>query len=155
MTLLVQKYGGTSVESVDQIKAVAQRVSQTKDAGIDVVMVLSAMGDATDRLADLARSATHKPKGRELDSLLATGEQVSVALMSMVLNSMGCSATSYTGSQVRILTDGAHGKARIQKVETEKLRADLDADRVPVVAGFQGVDESGNTTTIGQPRRKA
>lgn len=150
MTLLVQKFGGSSLGSVKMIERAAERVAGDRRDGHDVVVVLSAMGDATDRLMDLAQAVTNSPNGRELDALLATGEQVSTALFSLALTRLGQSARSYTGSQVRILTDGVHGKARIREVDTERLQSDLSQGTVPVVAGFQGVDEEGNITTIGR-----
>ena len=148
--LIVQKYGGTSVGSLDLIKRVAARVHAARRDGTRVIVVVSAMGDSTDRLVDLAKGICTDPIGREMDVLLATGEQVSVALLCMALHSIGCAARSYTGAQVRVLTSDAHTRARILDVDTERLRADLDQDIVPVVAGFQGVDESGNITTIGR-----
>jgi aspartate kinase len=150
MTLIIQKYGGTSVGSLDLIKRVAQRVHDSRRNGTHIVVVVSAMGDSTDRLADLAKGICSEPVAREMDVLLATGEQVSIALLCMALHSIGCEARSYTGGQVRVLTSNAHTRARILGVDTERLRADLDQDIVPVVAGFQGVDESGNITTIGR-----
>ena len=150
MALIVQKYGGTSVGSLDLIKRVAARVHAARQDGTRIVVVVSAMGDSTDRLVDLARGICNEPLAREMDVLLATGEQVSIALLCMALHSIGCAARSYTGAQVRMLTSGAHTRARILDVDTQRLRADLEQDIVPVVAGFQGVDESGNITTIGR-----
>ncbi len=150
MALLVQKFGGSSLGSVAMIDRAAERVIDDRHKGNDVVVVLSAMGDATDRLMDLARSVTDKPNSRELDALLATGEQVSTALFSLALQNHGQPARSYTGGQVRIVTNDIHGKARIREVDTENLRADLSGGTVPVVAGFQGVDDSGSVTTIGR-----
>ncbi len=150
MALIVQKYGGTSVGSLDLIKRVAERVHAARCDGTHLVVVVSAMGDSTDRLVDLARGICSDPAAREMDVLLATGEQVSIALLCMALDSIGCAARSYTGAQVRVLTSGAHTRARILGVDTERLHADLDQGVVPVVAGFQGVDESGNITTIGR-----
>jgi aspartate kinase len=148
--LIVQKYGGTSVASLELIKRVAARVHAARRDGTQIVVVVSAMGDSTDRLVDLARGICNEPIAREMDVLLATGEQVSVALLCMALQSIGCAARSYTGHQVRVLTSDTHTRARILDVDTQRLRADLDHDVVPVVAGFQGVDESGNITTIGR-----
>ncbi|MGH8497152.1 MAG: aspartate kinase [Gammaproteobacteria bacterium] len=150
MALLVQKYGGSSVGSVELIRRVAERVVRTREQGHDVVVVLSAMGDATDRLLDLARELGEHPSGRELDVLLATGEQVSVALMCMALAQCGCRAKSFTGGQVRILTDGAFNDARIRQVDSGPIAGELGSGCVPVVAGFQGVDDAGNVTTIGR-----
>jgi aspartate kinase len=148
--LIVQKYGGTSVGSLDLIGRVAERVHAARTSGIDLVVVVSAMGDSTDRLVDLARGLCDEPLPRELDVLLATGEQVSIALLCIALQRRGCQARSYTGSQVRIVTSGVHTRARIEAVETERLRADLARGVIPVVAGFQGVDATGNITTIGR-----
>ncbi len=150
MPLIVQKYGGTSVGSLDLIRRVAARVKAAQSDGTDVVVVVSAMGDSTDRLVDLARGLCAEPDPREMDVLLSTGEQVSMALLCIELRNQGCEARSYTGSQVRIVTTGMHSRARIQKVETDRLRADIARGVVPVVAGFQGMDESGNITTIGR-----
>ncbi|HSD74025.1 MAG TPA: aspartate kinase [Steroidobacteraceae bacterium] len=150
MPLIVQKYGGTSVGSLDLIKRVAARVHAAQRDGTHIVVVISAMGDSTDRLVDLAKGICSEPIAREMDVLLATGEQVSIALLCMALHSIGCAARSYTGAQVRVLTSDAHTRARILDVDTTRLRADLDQGIVPVIAGFQGVDESGNITTIGR-----
>ncbi|HZF26294.1 MAG TPA: aspartate kinase [Steroidobacteraceae bacterium] len=150
MALIVQKYGGTSVGSLELIRRVAERVHERCLEGTQVVVVVSAMGDSTDRLVDLARGICDEPDAREMDVLLATGEQVSIALLCMALRARGCAARSYTGSQVRMLTSNVHGRARIEDVETERLRADLNAGFVPVVAGFQGVDAAGDITTIGR-----
>ncbi len=150
MALIVQKYGGTSVGTIDRIENVAEKVSRTRDAGNSVVVVVSAMSGETNRLLDLARGIDQNPTQREMDVLVSTGEQVTIALLSMALTKRGCPARSYTGGQVKILTDSAHTKARILDIETERMRADLDAGRVLVVAGFQGVDEGGNITTLGR-----
>ncbi|MBS0614920.1 MAG: aspartate kinase [Proteobacteria bacterium] len=150
MALIVQKYGGTSVGSLALIHNVAAQVARVHARGDGIVVVASAMGDETDRLLDLARALIPHPEPRELDALLATGEQVSVALLAMVLCSMDIPARSYTGAQVRVRTSAVHGKARIEGIDTERLRADLQAGRVPVVAGFQGVSEHGDITTIGR-----
>mgnify|MGYP001310119759 FL=1 len=153
MSLIVQKFGGTSVGSIERIENVARKVISTKAQGNDVIVVVSAMAGETDRLKALAdevgadSSSDHQ---REIDVLLSTGEQVSIALLSMMLKKLGCRARSYTGGQIRILTDGAHTKARIQEIDTEKIGSDLAADKVVVVAGFQGVDSSGNITTFGR-----
>ncbi|MEP7246638.1 MAG: aspartate kinase [Gammaproteobacteria bacterium] len=150
MTLLVQKYGGTSVGSVALIQRVAARVSAVRERGDQIVVVVSAMGDSTDRLVDLAKEISAEPSPREMDVLLSTGEQVSVALLAMALNARGVPARSFIGSQVRVLTTSVHSRARIVDVETSRLRAALDEGVVPVVAGFQGVDADGNVTTIGR-----
>jgi aspartate kinase len=150
MALIVQKYGGTSVGSPERIQAVAQRVKGWRDRGDQVVVVVSAMSGETDRLIGLARSIQQRPVPRELDVLLSTGEQVTIALLSMALDEMGCPARSYTGAQVHVLTDSAHNKARIRDIDGARVKADLDAGRVVVVAGFQGVDEQGNITTLGR-----
>ena len=150
MALIVQKYGGTSVGTVDRIKAVARRIIDYKAQGHDMVVVVSAMSGETNRLIELASQITPNPPVRECDVLVSTGEQVTIALLSMALNSMGQPARSYTGSQVNIVTDDAHTKARIKRIEDKKIRDDLHDGRVVVVAGFQGVDEKGNITTLGR-----
>lgn len=150
MALIVQKYGGTSVADLDRIECVAQRVKATREAGNDVVVVLSAMGGETDRLLEMARQVSGKPAKRELDVLLSTGEQVSIALLCMCLAAKGCAARSFTGGQARIRTDASHTKARIQGIDVDALREALARSHVAVVAGFQGVDEAGNITTLGR-----
>lgn len=150
MALIVQKYGGTSVGSPERIKNVAQRVARFQRQGHQVVVVVSAMSGETNRLIDLARQMQGQPDPRELDVLVSTGEQVTIALLAMGLMELGLQARSYTGGQVRILTDNAHTKARILDIDADKMRGDLDAGHVVVVAGFQGVDEAGNITTLGR-----
>lgn len=150
MSLIVQKYGGTSVGSVERINAVAKRVQGWRERGHQVVVVVSAMSGETDRLIGLAKAIQDQPAPRELDVLLSTGEQVTIALLSMALDAIDCPVRSFTGGQVRILTDSAHNKARIRDIDGARIRADLDAGRVVVVAGFQGVDEHGNITTLGR-----
>lgn len=150
MALIVQKYGGTSVGSVERIQNVAQRVKRWRERGDQVVVVVSAMSGETDRLIGLAKAIQERPLPRELDVLLSTGEQVTIALLAMALDQAGCPARSYTGAQVQILTDSAHNKARIREIEEANIRADLEAGNVVVVAGFQGVDEDGNITTLGR-----
>lgn len=150
MSLIVQKYGGTSVGTAERIQAVADKVIGFRKNGHDVVVVVSAMSGETNRLIGLASQMQDKPDARELDVLVSTGEQVTIALLCMALKERGQDARSYTGSQVRILTDDAHTKARIQHIDDENIRADLNAGRVVVVAGFQGVDEAGNITTLGR-----
>ena len=150
MALIVQKYGGTSVGSLELIHKVAARVAAVRERGDRVVVAVSAMGDATDRLVDMARALCPAPDPRELDALLATGEQVSIALLAMALRARGVPARSYTGAQVAIRTTGVHGRARIEEVQTEALGRALDEGVVPVVAGFQGVEAGGAITTIGR-----
>ncbi|MCL4316196.1 MAG: aspartate kinase [Gammaproteobacteria bacterium] len=150
MSLIVQKYGGTSVGSAERIGNVANKVIATRKQGHDVVVVVSAMSGETDRLLKLAKELDPRPSERELDVLLATGEQVTIALLSIALEKRGCAARSYTGAQVCIRTDSAHTKARIMDIDAERIFADLNAGRVVVVAGFQGVDEHGNITTLGR-----
>ena len=150
MALIVQKYGGTSVGTVERIQAVADKLIRTRNEGNDVVVVVSAMSGETNRLLALANEVNPRPEGRELDVLLSTGEQVTIALLSMALAAKGAEARSYTGSQVRIITDEAHNKARIKRIDKECMQKDLDAGRIVVVAGFQGVSENGNITTLGR-----
>ncbi len=150
MSLIVQKFGGTSVGTVERIESVAEKVCSFRKQGHDVVVVVSAMSGETNRLIGLAHEIEERPTPREFDVLVSTGEQVTIALLSMALNKRGCPARSYTGSQVRILTDSAHNKARIKAIDEKHMREDLDAGRVVVVAGFQGVDENGNITTLGR-----
>jgi aspartate kinase len=150
MAVIVQKYGGTSVANVGRINAVADRVMNTRASGNDTVVVVSAMSGETDRLLALAAQIHPNPPGRELDVLLATGEQESAALLSMALQHRGCDARSYMGHQVHILTDNVHGKARIRAIDDARVREDLARGRVVVIAGFQGVDEDGNITTLGR-----
>jgi len=150
MALIVQKYGGTSVGTLERIESVAEKLMGWRERGYQVVVVVSAMSGETDRLIGLAKGITPRPHPRELDVLLATGEQVTIALLCIALEKRGCPARSYTGSQVRILTDNAFNKARIQAIEAAAMQADLDAGRIVVVAGFQGVDEDGNITTLGR-----
>jgi aspartate kinase len=150
MALIVQKYGGTSVGSAERIGHVADKVIGWRNRGTDVVVVVSAMSGETNRLVKLAHEITEQPSPRELDVLLATGEQVTIALLSMALEQRGCSARSYTGTQVHIRTDSAHNKARIRAIEDKNIRADLSQGKVVVVAGFQGVDDYGNITTLGR-----
>lgn len=150
MALIVQKYGGTSVGAVDRIENVARKVKGFRDRGDDVVVVVSAMSGETNRLTDLAKSINPEMDPREADVLLSTGEQVTIALLSMALKREGCDARSYTGAQVHILTDSSHSKARIVDIDESKIRNDLNQGRVVVVAGFQGVDEHGNITTLGR-----
>ncbi len=150
MALIVQKYGGTSVGTVERIQAVADKVAAEHAAGNQVVVVVSAMSGETNRLIALAKAIDERPDPREMDVLVSTGEQVTIALLSMALQKAGVPARSYTGGQVHILTDSAHSKARIQDIDDARVRADLNAGRVVVVAGFQGVNENGDITTLGR-----
>ncbi len=150
MALIVQKYGGTSVGSVERIEAVAAKIAAARARGDDIVVVVSAMSGETNRLVALADEIDQQPDPRELDVLLSTGEQVTIALLSMALQKIGCSARSYTGGQIPIVTDDAHSKARIKQIDDANVRADLDAGMVVVVAGFQGVAEGGRITTLGR-----
>ena len=150
MAVYVFKFGGTSVGSVERIKAVADKVKLAHDRGDQIVVVVSAMSGETNRLTDLAEKIQQNPVSREMDVLLSTGEQVTMALLSMALAALNCPARSYTGSQVRIETDSTHTKARIKRIDDVKIKADLNAGKVVVVAGFQGVDEHGNITTLGR-----
>ena len=150
MALIVQKFGGTSVGSVERIEQVAEKVKKFREAGHDIVVVVSAMSGETNRLIDLARQVMPQPEPRELDAIISTGEQVTIGLLSMALIKRGVPAVSFTGNQVRILTDSAFTKARILEIDDARLRAELSAGRVVVVAGFQGVDEQGNITTLGR-----
>lgn len=150
MALWVQKFGGTSVGTVERIEAVADKIVAARQQGHDIVVVVSAMSGETNRLIGLAEQIQSKPTPRELDVLVSTGEQVTIALLSMALHKRGCDARSFTGSQVRVLTDSAHNKARIREIDADNLKSELDQGRVVVVAGFQGVDEDGNITTLGR-----
>ncbi len=150
MSLFVQKFGGTSVGDLERIGQVADKVAGFRAAGHDLVVVVSAMSGETNRLIAMANEVQERPLPRELDVLLSTGEQVTTALLSMALNERGVKAKSYTGTQVRILTDDAHTKARIREIDDERLHRDLKDGYVIVVAGFQGVDENGNITTLGR-----
>lgn len=150
MSLIVQKYGGTSMGSVERIRNVAQRVAKWHDAGHQVVVVPSAMSGETNRLLSMAKEITPKPNSREQDMLAATGEQASSALLAMTLLSMGVPAVSYAGWQVPVRTDSSHTKARITSIDDTRVRADLDAGRVVVITGFQGIDDLGNITTLGR-----
>ena len=154
MALLVQKFGGTSVGSVERIKAVAERISRSRDEGNDVVVVVSAMGHTTDELTGLAAAITDAPPQREMDMLLASGEQVSIALLAMALNQLGVAAVSMTGPQVGIVTESTHGRARILEIRTDRIRGHLAEGRVVVVAGFQGTSSGmggvAEITTLGR-----
>ncbi|VAW75268.1 Aspartokinase [hydrothermal vent metagenome] len=150
MALLVQKYGGTSVGTVERIKNIADKLISFRDQGHDLVVVVSAMSGETNRLVGLAKEIQDVPTPREYDVLLSTGEQVTIALLTMALASRGYAAKSYTGGQVQILTDSAHNKARIREIDDKNIKKDLAQGNIIVVAGFQGVDENGNITTLGR-----
>ncbi|MDE2048155.1 MAG: aspartate kinase [Betaproteobacteria bacterium] len=150
MALIVQKYGGTSVGNVERIKNVARRVAKWQAAGHQMVVVVSAMSGETNRLIALAKEIQPQPDARELDVVASTGEQVTIGLLAMALKALGCEARSYTGAQVAVKTDSAFTKARIEAIDEARIRADLQAGRVVIVAGFQGVDAEGNITTLGR-----
>ncbi len=150
MALIVQKYGGTSMGSIDRIKNVAKRVKRWHDHGHQVVVVVSAMSGETNRLIDLARQISNQPDPREYDQMVSTGEQVSISLLAMAIKELGIGARSFTGRQVAIKTDNAHNKARIESIDDKNIREQLDAGQVVIVAGFQGTDEHGNATTLGR-----
>ncbi len=150
MALIVQKYGGTSVGTPERIEAVAARVKRWQAKGHDIVVVLSAMSGETNRLIALAKAITPEPDPRELDVMVSTGEQVTIALLAMALKKIGVDAKSYTGGQVAIRTDSSYTKARIESIDDVRMRADLAAGRIVIVAGFQGVDGEGNITTLGR-----
>lgn len=150
MALIVQKYGGTSVGSVDRIQAVAEKIKVFADAGNQLVISVSAMSGETNRMSALAQEIQDTPSLREMDVLLTTGEQKTIALLAMALQQLGCDAISYTGAQVRIMTDSEHGKARIKSIDDYRIRQSLTQGKVVVVAGFQGVDKDGHITTLGR-----
>lgn len=150
MALIVQKYGGTSVGSVERIKNVAKRIAKTRAQGHDVVVVVSAMSGETNRLVALAHEIQAYPDPREMDVVLATGEQVTIGLLAMALQNIGVAAKSYTGWQVAVKTDCAHTKARIESIDDAKMRADLQDGRVVIVAGFQGISSHGDISTLGR-----
>ena len=150
MALIVQKYGGTSMGSIDRIKNVAKRVKRWHDNGHQVVVVVSAMSGETNRLIDLARQISSQPDPREYDQMVSTGEQVSISLLAMAIKELGVGARSFTGHQVAIKTDNAHNKARIESIDDKNIREQLDAGNIVIVAGFQGTDEYGNATTLGR-----
>ncbi|MDD2558942.1 MAG: aspartate kinase, partial [Desulfuromonas sp.] len=150
MALVVQKYGGTSVGTIDKIRNVAQRVARTYDDGNEVVVILSAMSGETNKLVAMANEMCEFPSEREYDVLVSTGEQVTIALLAMCLQSMGYKAKSYLGHQVPIITDGASAKARIKEIGQDNIRQDLTGGSIVVVAGFQGIDAEGNITTMGR-----
>ena len=150
MALIVQKFGGTSVGSPERIAQVAEKVAKFRAAGDDIVVVVSAMSGETNRLLALAKQISNKPSLREMDVMIATGEQVTIALLALALNKIGVPAVSFTGAQVPIVTDSEHGKARILSIDESKVSEQLQAGKVVIVAGFQGVDEQGNITTLGR-----
>ena len=151
MALIVQKYGGSSVGDADKIKHVARRIIETQNAGNQVCVVVSAMGDTTDELLDLANQVSTNPEGRELDMLLTAGERISMALLSMAINDLGASSLSFTGSQAGIITDEVHGNARIAEVTPDRVAEALDGGNIAIVAGFQGFNrDSKDITTLGR-----
>ena len=150
MSLIVEKFGGTSVGSVERINAVADQLIERQQKGEKLVVVVSAMSGETNRLISLANQVSDKPSAREMDVLLSTGEQVTIALLSLALQERGNDARSYTGGQVSIRTDNVHSRARIQNIDADRVFSDLDKGRIVVIAGFQGIDEAGNITTLGR-----
>ncbi|MFW5807963.1 MAG: aspartate kinase, partial [Spirochaetota bacterium] len=148
--IVVQKYGGTSVGSVDRIKKVADRIKTYVDDGMGVVVVVSAMGKTTDQLVSLASEINTEPSDREMDMLLSTGEQVSISLLAMALHKIGIDAISFTGSQIKVRTEGRHSDGRIVSIDTERINESLDKGRVVIVAGFQGIDSDENIMTLGR-----
>src|SRR6478672_1914505 len=150
LPLVVQKFGGTSVATAERIMAAARRAIRAKQTGNQVIVVVSARGDTTDELIDLAREISEHPPAREMDMLLSTGEQVSVALMAMAIEALGQPAISFTGAQIGIVTDSFHTKARIRNISTERMAQALDEGKIVIVAGFQGIDEHFNITTLGR-----
>src|SRR5436305_4100160 len=150
LALVVQKFGGTSVATAERIMAAARRAIRAHQAGNQVIVVVSARGDTTDDLIELARQITEKPPGREMDMLLATGEQISIALLAMAIHTLGQSAVSFTGAQVGIVTDSTHTRARIKSISTTRMRDAVEQGSIVIVAGFQGIDENDNITTLGR-----
>lgn len=150
MALIVHKYGGTSVGSIEKIKNVAKKVAKVRDEGNDVIVVVSAMSGETNKLVALANEIASMPDEREYDALISTGEQITSSLLAMALNSMGYPAVSFQGYQIKIVTDSAFTKARIQRIDADNLRKELKAGKIITVSGFQGVDEAGNVTTLGR-----
>ena len=150
MAIVVQKFGGSSVATAERIKAAARRAIRAKQAGRQVVVVVSARGDTTDDLIALAQEISEQPPAREMDMLLATGEQISIGLMAMAIHELGEQAISFTGVQIGIRTDSTHTKARIREISTERMRQALNDGRIVIVAGFQGVDENYDITTLGR-----
>ena len=148
--IIVQKYGGTSVGNVERIFNVAKRIIKTKESGSDVIVVVSAMGDTTDELIEKAKQVTLNPSSRELDMLVSTGEQISISLLSMAINSLGHKAISLTGPQCGVLTTGKHKNARIKEINTQRLKSELSEGNIIIVAGFQGINEKNDITTLGR-----
>ena len=149
-TVVVHKYGGSSMGTSEKIKNIASRVIKAKEDGQDVVVVVSAMGKTTDHLVQLASEVSCKPSAREMDMLLSSGEQVSIALLAMAIQNLGHEAISFTAAQVDFRTDAVHNKARIQKIGTERIQQSLDAGKIVIVAGFQGINENLDITTLGR-----
>src|SRR5438477_1146244 len=147
MSLIIQKFGGSSVATAERVMAAARRAIRARQAGKQVVVVVSARGDTTDELISLAREICEEPPAREMDMLLATGEQISIALLAMAIHSLGYAAISFTGAQVGIVTDSTHTKARIKSISTDRLRQALAGGSIVIVAGFQGIDAQNNITT--------
>ena len=150
MGLIVQKFGGTSVANAERIKAAAKRIVETYKAGNKVIVVVSARGQTTDELIDLAHELTDNPSTREMDMLMSTGEQISIALVAMAIHALGYPAVSFTGGQVGIVTDSYHTKARIRNINTHRVQKELDKGTIVIVAGFQGIDANENITTLGR-----
>ena len=150
MGLIVQKFGGTSVANAERIKAAAKRIVETYKAGNKVIVVVSARGQTTDELIDLANELTDNPSTREMDMLMSTGEQISIALVAMAIHALGYPAVSFTGGQVGIVTDSYHTKARIRNINTHRVQKELDKGTIVIVAGFQGIDANENITTLGR-----
>ena len=150
MPLVVQKFGGTSVANAERIIAAARRAIRSRQAGNQVIVVVSARGDTTDELVSLAREICEQPPAREMDMLLSTGEQISIALVAMAIQNLGQPAISFTGAQIGIVTDSFHTKARIKNISTQRMRQALDDGKIVIVAGFQGIDEDYNITTLGR-----
>ncbi len=150
MPIIVQKYGGTSVDGVDRLRVVADRVVRARDAGNDVIVVVSAMGQTTDDLARMAKDIAPDPDPREMDMLLTAGERIAMALLGIAINERGCRAASYTGSQAGIITDTAHGQAKIIEIRPKRILEALDAGNVVIIAGFQGLSSAYEITTLGR-----
>ena len=150
MRLVVQKFGGTSVQNAERLMAAARKAIRARQAGCQVIVVVSARGDTTDELIELAHEISDAPPAREMDMLLSTGEQISIALMAMAIQALGERAISFTGAQVGIVTDSSHTKARIKSISTARMRKALDDGQIVIVAGFQGIDENSNITTLGR-----
>src|SRR2546430_6896665 len=150
LSLVVQKFGGSSVATAERIMAAARRAIQAQKAGSQVIVVVSARGDTTDELIDWAREICDHPPAREMDMLLATGEQISIALMAMAIQELGEKAISFTGAQIGIVTDSFHTKARIKNISTQRMHQALEDGKIVIVAGFQGIDENYNITTLGR-----